>query len=197
MGGQRKLYFVERPIKEKTLPVVLSKEEITAMIEKEENIKHKAVIMVGFSAGLRVGEIVNLKLTDIDSDRMQIRISQAKGKKDRYTVLSQKTLVTLRAYFSEHNPSEWLFEGWKGNRMSPRSIQDIVKGAAKRAGIKKWVTVHTLRHTFGTHLLEHGTDLRNIQEQMGHASIKTTQIYTHISTGGPNQVRSPLDDLDL
>ncbi len=197
LGGLRKFYFVERPTKEKTLPVVLSKAEITAMIEKEENIKHKAVIMVGFSAGLRVGEIVNLRLTDIDSDRMQIRINQAKGKKDRYTILSQKTLIALREYFIKYNPSEWLFEGWKGNRMSPKSIQDIVKNAAKRAGIKKRVTVHTLRHTFGTHLLEHGTDLRNIQEQMGHASIKTTQIYTHISTGGPNQIKSPLDDLDL
>jgi site-specific recombinase XerD len=197
LGGLRKFYFVERPLQEKTLPEVLSEAEIRAMIKMEDNIKHRAVIMVGYSAGLRVGEIVNLKLVDIDSDRMQIRIRQSKGKKDRYTVLSNKTLETLQEYIQHDNPSEWLFEGWHGRKFSSRSVQSIVKNAAKVAGIKKKVTVHTLRHSFGTHLLEHGTDIRNIQAQMGHSSIRTTQIYTHISTDPNRQIISPLDNLDL
>jgi site-specific recombinase XerD len=197
LGSQRKFYFIERPLAEKKLPEVLSEAEIRTMINLEENIKHKAIIMVGYSAGLRVGEIVNLRLVDIDSDRMQIRIIQSKGKKDRYTVLSKRTLETLRAYFEKYNPEEWLFEGWNGRKFSPRSVQAIVKDAAKVAGITKKVTVHTLRHSFATHLLEHGTDIRNIQEQLGHGSIKTTQIYTHISTDRTRQITSPLDNLDL
>jgi len=197
LGGLRKFYFIERPLKEKTLPEVLSEEEIKTMLNKEENLKHKAVIMVGYSAGLRVSEIANLKLVDIDSDRMQIRIRQSKGKKDRYTVLAIKTLDTLRQYFKQYHPREWLFEGWEGRKYSTRSIQAIVKDAARAAGIKKNVTVHTLRHSFGTHLLEHGTDIRYIQGQMGHESIQTTEIYTHISSKGTGQIKSPLDNLDL
>ena len=197
LGGQRKFYFIERPIREKTLPVVLSEEEIKQIFSNIRNIKHKAILMIGYSAGLRVSEIVNLKVNDIDSDRMQIRISQSKGKKDRYTILAIKTLDILRQYFEVYHPNDWLFEGLKGQKYSTRSVQEILKNAAKLAGIRKMITVHTLRHSFATHLLEHGTDIRYIQTLLGHQTVHTTEIYTHISTKYIGQIKSPVDNLDL
>ncbi len=197
LGGQRKFYFVERPLKEKTLPLVLSEEEVKILLSNVSNIKHKAILMVGYSAGLRVSEIVNLKSKDIDSDRMQIRISQSKGKKDRYTILASRTLDILREYFNIYQPGDWLFEGWRGQKYSVKSVQQILKNAVKAAGIKKKITVHTLRHSFATHLLEHGTDLRYIQSLLGHQTVQTTEIYTHISTKAMGQIKSPLDLLDM
>ena len=195
LGGQRKIYYIDRPRREKTLPTVLSEEEITSILHSIENIKHKAIIMTIYSSGLRISEAINLKLKDIDSKRMQIRVEQSKGKKDRYTLLSTKTLDILRLYFHEYKPKLWLFEGQSGEQYSGRSIQNILKMALSKTDIKKHVTVHTLRHSFATHLLENGTDLRYIQSLLGHESSKTTEIYTHITTKGFDQIKSPLDKL--
>lgn len=197
LGGQRKTYFIDRPKKEKSLPVVMSEEEVVRILRSVDNLKHKAILMVIYSAGLRVSECINLKIKDIDSNRMQIRVEQAKGKKDRYTILSLKTLQVLRAYFQAYRPEIYLFEGQTGGVYSARSIQNILKIAVSKAGIQKEVTVHTLRHSFATHLLEKGTNLRYIQSLLGHSSSKTTEIYTHITTKGMEQLRSPLDDLDI
>ena len=197
MGGQRKTYFIDRPKKEKTLPVVLSEEEVITIIKSISNLKHKAIIMTIYSAGLRISECINLKIKDIDSNRMQIRVEQSKGKKDRYTVLSEKTLAILRQYFKEYKPKAYLFEGQNGEYYSSRSIQNIFKAAVKKAKIQKKVTVHSLRHSFATHLLENGTNLRYIQSLLGHASSKTTEIYTHVTTKGFESLKSPLDNLDI
>jgi len=197
LGGQRKIYLVERPRKEKTLPEVLSEEEFVSVIQTIDNIKHKAIVLIIYSAGLRLSEVVNLRIKDIDSKRMKVFIQQAKGRKDRYTLLSKKVLPILRDYFKEYKPKDWLFEGAKGQRYSVSSVQSIVKSAYEKAGIKKKVSTHTLRHSFGTHLLENGTDLRYIQSLMGHESSKTTELYTHITTKGFDQIQNPLDKLDF
>jgi integrase/recombinase XerD len=198
LGGQRKFYFIDRPAKEKTLPSVLSTEEVTEILKSTENIKHRAILMTIYSAGLRISEVINLKIKDIDSDRMQIRVEQGKGKVDRYTLLSEKTLLILRQYFKEYRPTVWLFEGLtKGEQYSTRSIQNVFQAAVKKANINKDVSVHTLRHSFATHLLENGTDLRYIQNLLGHANSKTTEIYTHITTKGFDQIKSPMDKLDF
>lgn len=201
-GGERKYYHVDRPIREKALPEVCSEEEIVAIFKATENLKHKAILMTIYSAGLRLGELVNLKIKDIDSKRMQIRIEQGKGNKDRYTILSQKTLEILRLYIIQERPHFYLFEGQGSSKEKPipyskRSIQNILRDALAKTKIQKKVTVHTLRHSFATHLLEHGTDLRYIQDLLGHESPKTTQIYTHITTKGFDQIKSPLDGLDI
>jgi integrase/recombinase XerD len=197
LGGQRKIYLIERPRKEKYLPEVLSEEEVAAILKTITNLKHRAVIMTIYSGGLRISEAINLKVKDIDSQRMQIRVTQAKGKKDRYTLLSKKTLLTLRQYFAEYKPEEWLFEGENKGQYSQRAIQNILRDAVTKANIKKHITVHTLRHSFATHLLESGTDLRYIQSLLGHSSSKTTEIYTHITTKGFDQIKNPLDNLDI
>ena len=197
LGGQRKVYLVDRPREEKRLPVVLNEKEIGNLLRVTENIKHKSILMLSYSAGLRLGELINVKLTDIDSGRMQVRIVQAKGKKDRYSLLSVRLLEVLREYFKEYKPREWLFEGAMGGQYSVSSIQAIMKDSMKKAGIKKKASVHTLRHSFATHLLENGTDLRYIQSLLGHSSSKTTEIYTHVTTKGFDQIKSPLDNLDI
>jgi hypothetical protein len=153
--------------------------------------------MVIYSAGLRISECINLKIKDIDSNRMQIRIEQAKGKKDRYTLLSTKTLTFLRTYIKAYRPKVYLFEGQFGDQYSARSIQTIFQETVKKAGITKRVTVHSLRHSFATHLLENGTNLRYIQSLLGHSSSKTTEVYTHITTKGFDQLKSPMDGLDI
>ena len=197
LGSQRKIYLVDRPRTEKTLPIVLSPEETQLILVAPTNLKHRAILTTIYSAGLRVSESIALKKTDIDSKRMQIRVSQAKGKKDRYTLLSPKTLDLLRRYVAEFKPKEYLFEGLNNQPYSDRSIQSILKAAVKTAGIEKRITVHTLRHSFATHLLENGTDLRYIQSLLGHESSRTTEIYTHITTKGFDQIKSPLDNLDI
>ena len=196
LGGQRKVYLVDRPRPEKKLPTVLNEQEVIQIFNVTENIKHKAILMLAYSAGLRLSELVNVKIKDIDSTRMQIRIEQAKGKKDRYSLLSIKLLEVLRKYFKDYKPKQWLFEGINGGMYSPRSIQLIMGESVKKAGITKKVGVHTLRHSFATHLLEGGTDLRYIQSLLGHESSKTTEVYTHITTKGFDQIKSPLDMLN-
>jgi len=197
LRGDRKVYLIERPREEKTLPIVLNETEISDILKASENLKHKAILMTCYSAGLRLSELINLKLKDIDSERMQIHIAQGKGKKDRYSILSPKLLILLRDYFKKYQPEIWLFEGQTGGQYSTRSIQAIMRDATFKAGIKKKISVHTLRHSFATHLLENGTDLRYIQSLLGHESSKTTEIYTHITTKGFDQITSPLDKLDI
>tara|TARA_A100000171_G_scaffold25268_1_gene23610 strand:+ start:649 stop:1170 length:522 start_codon:yes stop_codon:yes gene_type:complete len=172
------------------------------ILSNVKNIKHKAILSTIYSAGLRISEVINLPIKAIDSDRMQIHIKNAKGNKDRYTILSKKVLDLLRVYFKQEKPHYWLFEGMGSTKENPvqyssRSIQNILKVAIKKTGIKKHITVLTLRHSFATHLLENGTDLRYIQNLLGHSNSKTTEVYTHITTKGFNQIVSPLDKLDI
>ncbi|MEI6556643.1 MAG: site-specific tyrosine recombinase/integron integrase, partial [Paludibacter sp.] len=197
LKGRRRVYLIERPREEKYLPEVLSQEEVKLLLNATDNLKHKAILMTIYSGGLRVSEAVNLKIKDIDSNRMQIRVSQSKGKKDRYTLLSKKALEVLRRYVSEYKPKVWLFEGQDGEEYSRRTITEILRKSVEKTGIKKHVTVHTLRHSFATHLLEAGTDIRYIQSLLGHENTKTTEIYTHITTRGFDQIKSPLDNLDI
>lgn len=197
LGGHRKFYFIDRPKKERTLPTVLNQDEVIRLFASVGNLKHKTILMLAYSSGLRLGEIVRLKIKDIDKDRMQIRIEQSKGKNDRYTKLSIRFLAVLDKYLEKYRPKDYLFEGAKGEDYSPGSIQNIIKAAVEKAGIKKHTTMHTLRHSFATHSLENGVDLRYIQSMLGHASSKTTEVYTHITTKGFDQIKSPLDSLDF
>jgi len=197
LNGPRRIYYIERPRKEKILPSVLSEEEIKRIFEKVKNLKHKCLLMTCYSGGLRISEVLNLKLIDIDSSRMLINIKGGKGKKDRVTLLSVKLLNLLREYYKLYKPNEYLFVGQMGGKYSERSAQLVLKKAANNAGIKRRVTLHTLRHSFATHLLENGTDIRYIQSLLGHSSPKTTQIYTHITTKGIDQIKNPLDNLGI
>ncbi len=186
-----------RPRREKRLPVILSQDEIESIIKTLKNIKHKLVISLIYSAGLRISEAVNLKKTDIDYNRSVIIIRQSKGNKDRQTPLSQKIVDMINTYTDEYSTKTYLFEGQKGGKYTVKSIQNVFKKACKNAGIQKNATVHTLRHSYATHLLEAGTDLRIIQEILGHASSKTTEIYTHVSKKIIGQVKSPLDSINI
>lgn len=188
-----RFYAIERPRQEEKLPEVLAKEEIVAMIGSTDNLKHKCIISLLYSAGLRRSEILGLKLQDIDGKRMVVRVTSGKGNKDRYTLLSHTLLAELRKYYLQWKPKQYLFEGRKGARYSAESISRIVKKAAKKSKIHKRVTPHMLRHSFATHLLEDGTDLRYIQVLMGHKSTKTTEIYTHVATNNFFNIKNPLD----
>lgn len=179
------------------IPVVLSVEEIERLLNSFDNLKHKAIFTLLYSAGLRIGELLNLKIKDIDSDRMQIRIDQGKGQKDRYTILSGKVLKLLREYVKEVQPNEYLFEGQNGGKYSSSSIQALMRKHKKMCKITKKATPHTLRHSFATHLLDNGTDTRFIQELLGHKHISTTQIYTHVSSRTLKDVKSPIEYLKL
>lgn len=182
LGMPNRFYAIDRPLREKRLPHILSKNEVTAILKHTNNIKHKCILSLLYSSGLRRSELINLKIKDIDSERMQIKIHQAKGKKDRITLLSQTVLNDLRSYYKVHKPSVYLFESpIVGKPYSPSSILKIVKNSATKAGITKSVTPHMLRHSFATHLLEQGIDLRVIQVLLGHNSTKTTEIYTHVA----------------
>lgn len=185
-----------RPAREKKLPDVLNEEEVLLLFKAVPNLKHRAMLMLAYASGLRVGELVKLKVEDFDSERNIIHIRGGKGKKDRYTLLPESLREILHRYWREYNPghSGWFFRGSKNDQhLSIRSIQHVFEKAIDRAGIKKPVSMHTLRHSFATHLLEHGTDLRYIQALLGHESLKTTEIYTHVSTQKIGAIKSPLD----
>ncbi|MEX1003100.1 MAG: site-specific tyrosine recombinase/integron integrase [Crocinitomicaceae bacterium] len=184
-----------RPKKEKKLPVVLSKEEIIDLIRHTKNIKHRAALAIIYAAGLRIGELLALKLSDIDIDRKQITIRSAKGRKDRYVVLSQSYLPLLANYLSTYRPSEFFIEGQNGGKYSAESIRAVLRRSCKAANITKHVTPHTLRHSFATHLLENGTDLRYIQELLGHSKPETTMIYTQVTKKDLLNINSPLDTI--
>ncbi|WP_284652414.1 site-specific tyrosine recombinase/integron integrase [Flavobacterium terrisoli] len=196
--GNRKVDIerIHRPKRAKVLPNVLSKEEVKLILEAHSNIKHKAMLSLIYSCGLRCGELLALKPQDIDSKRNIVLIKNAKGKKDRIAPLSPKILEMLRSYFRIYKPKTYLFEGQKiGQPYDARSLQQVLKNAVEKAKIDKPVTLHWLRHSYATHLLESGTDLRYIQELLGHSSSKTTEIYTHVSTKSLQQIKSPFDDL--
>jgi site-specific recombinase XerD len=188
-----RFYQIERPRVKKKLPTILSKESVRLMIENTNNIKHRCIVSLLYSAGLRRSELINLKLVDIDSERMLIHVMDAKGNKDRYTLLSQTTLNDLRLYYKQWKPKKHLFESPKQSKYSANSVGKIVSNAAIKAGIRKRVSAHTLRHSFATHLLENGTDLRHIQLLLGHNSTKTTEIYTHVAKSSFNSIKNPLD----
>ena len=184
------------------LPVVLSPEEIARLLASARNIKHKALLSLAYATGLRSSEVVSLKLTDIDSDRMVIRVEQGKGKKDRYVILSPNLLELLREWWRVArnkgwmSPAQpWLFPGYRGQHTSARQLHRIVRLAASRAGVTKRVGVHTLRHSFATHLLEQNTDIRIIQVLLGHKKLDTTALYTRVAISAIGEVTSPLDVL--
>ncbi|MBA4743832.1 MAG: tyrosine-type recombinase/integrase [Muricauda sp.] len=176
------------------LPVILAREDVQKIIDKTKNVKHKSMIALTYSAGLRVGELISLKISDIDSTRMVVHIKAAKGNKDRIVPLSQKALHMLRDYYREYLPKYYLFEGQKGGKYTSSSFNKLLKSAAKRAKIHMHITAHTLRHSYATHLLEKGIDIRVIQKLLGHNSIKTTMIYTQVSEPTMLHVSSPFDD---
>jgi integrase/recombinase XerD len=197
LGREPETYYIQRPKNERKLPIVLSEEEVVEILHNVHNLKHKCILYLIYSAGLRLGEVINLKLTDIDPKRKMITIRHGKGAKDRYTLLSDRLLPMLREYYREFRPKVWLFEGRENGQYSERSIQEILKNALRKTKIRKKVTIHTLRHSFATHLLEHGIDLTYIQDFLGHTNIKTTLIYTHITQKGIDNIKSPLDNLDI
>lgn len=192
-GMPNKFYALERPRKEQRLPKVISKDEVLKIISNTNNIKHKCIISLLYSAGLRRSELINLKISDIDSQRMIIRVKAAKGNKDRNTLLSVNILKDLRKYYVEWKPRVYLFEGANGGKYSSTSVSKIVKRASSILGTDKQITPHVLRHSFATHLLESGVDLRYIQTILGHNSSRTTEIYTHVATKHLRVIKNPLD----
>lgn len=197
VGDPSRVSFIERPRKERKLPSVLSEEEVGALLRSVDNLKHRCILMLIYSGGLRLSELTNLRLADLATDRHQLIVRGGKGNKDRITLLSPKVMEPLQAYLKAYAPKEHVFEGADGGPYSPRSVQLVFHRAKDKAGIITPASVHTLRHSFATHLLEKGTDLRYIQTLLGHSSSKTTEIYTHVSTNALGKIRSPLDDLDL
>ena len=186
---------VERPEKAFTLPKVLSKQEVASILNATENLKHRCLMQLLYAGGLRISEVINLKISDVKSDRNLLLLRGGKGKKDRTTLLSQKLLLSLRQYYKQYKPKEWLFEGQYGGQYTTDSIRHVFNACVKKAGITSKPTPHTLRHSFATHLLESGTDLRYIQTLLGHNSSKTTEIYTHITPYALDKIQSPLDSL--
>lgn len=186
----------ERPRREHKLPNVLSKEEVKKILETLVNVKHKTMLSLIYACGLRRSELLNLKPEHIDSKRGLLIVKEAKGKKDRIVPISEKIITMLREYYKGSKPEKWLFEGQKkGEQYSAESLQSVLKLALAKAKITKPVTLHWLRHSYATHLLESGTDLRYIQELLGHKSSKTTEIYTHVSTNSIQKIKSPFDTL--
>lgn len=180
--------------RKRRLPFALSEREVAALLAVESNLKHRAILMTLYSGGLRLSEAIQLQPADIDSPGMRIRIRAGKGGKERYVMLAATLLETLRRYFKQYRPEQWLFYGQtKAQPIDPRTVQRIIAKAARAAGIGKPVTTHTLRHSFASHLLDRGTNLRYIQELLGHSSIRTTMIYTHVSRQALTRVASPLD----
>jgi site-specific recombinase XerD len=202
LGKPKSRIEIDRPMKTKPLPSVLSLEEVNKIFAAIENSKHLLIIKTIYGCGLRIGELCSLRIEDIDGKRMRIHIRQGKGRKDRFVPLPEDLLKSLRTYYKEYRPKEFLFEGQpeKGKEDTPRmysttSIRAILNRATKKAGIRKRVKVHTLRHSYATHLYEHGVNLRSIQVILGHSSSKTTEIYTRVSKQHLDKLPSPLDFL--
>ena len=189
--------LIERPRREHKLPNVLSKEEVSAILKSLINLKHRTMISLIYACGLRRNELINLRSEDVDSSRRLLIIRNAKGRRDRVIPISDKVINMLREYYKLYRPSGWLFEGqYKGDQYSEASLAKVLKHGCRKANIRKPVSLHWLRHSYATHLLESGTDLRYIQGLLGHKSSKTTEIYTHISTHSLQNIRSPFDFLE-
>lgn len=187
---------IPRPKKDNKLPSVLSQSEVLQILQATNNEKHKTILFLVYSAGLRVSEVVRLKPEDIESARMLVKVNKGKGGKDRYTLLSHIALDQLRKCYKLYKPEKWLFPGSKdGDHITERTVQKIFENCKAKSKIRKDASVHTLRHSFATHLLESGVDLRYIQELLGHASTKTTEIYTHVTQKNISEILSPLDKL--
>jgi integrase/recombinase XerD len=185
--------FTRRPKADRRLPGILSREEAMRIVAAPRNLKHRAMLALAYSAGLRVSEVAALRPQDIDPDRNAIFVRGGKGRKDRYTILAGRASKLIRLYVDLYRPRDWLFEGQESGHISTRTIQAVFGSAREEAGITKEVSIHALRHSFATHLLEDGTDLRYIQELLGHVNTKTTQIYTHVAKRDFLKIRSPFD----
>ncbi len=192
-----KMRLVARPEKDKPLPKILTKKEVKKLLHVTDNLKHKCILAIMYGSGLRVGEVVRLRTTDVDIEEKYVLVESGKGNKDRYTLLSAKCINLLKEYCTLWKPSFWLFEGENGEPYSERSVQLIFKNSMAKAKIDKRLGTHALRHSFATHMIEAGTDLDFVRKTMGHSSIKTTQIYLHVSKKRLRETRSPLDDIDF
>jgi len=196
LGNPSLALSIPRPKKEERLPSVLSADEVAELLARTRNLKHRALVMLLYSSGLRVGEVVRLRAEDLDTDRRLLRVRSGKGGKDRYTLLARRAVDAVAVYSRAYPTGPWLFPGGRpGRHLSTRSVQRVVERSARAAGISKNVSPHTLRHSFATHLLEAGTNLRIIQELLGHQSSRTTEIYTHVARSTFEALRSPLDNL--
>lgn len=184
---------IARPAKSKYLPGVLSKEEIIDLLRATRNLKHRAILALIYSSGLRIGELLKLKLKDIDIDRRQVKINMAKGRKDRYSILAESFLPLLFNYMSTYKPKVYFVEGQNGGMYTASAVRSFLKESCLRAGITKRVTPHSLRHSYATHMLENGIDIRYIQELLGHSRPETTMIYTHVAQKDLSRIKSPLD----
>ncbi len=199
LGREWESFKIKRPRRNQKLPVVLSLEEVEKLISVTENIKHKAMLALAYSTGVRLEEAQKLKPSNIDSSRMQVHVTNGKGRKDRYTILSVKALDLLRSYYKSVKPSVYLFETSRerGTYLFLSTLDAIVRNSAKKAGINKVISFHTLRHSFATHLLEQGVNIKLIQKFLGHSSITTTMVYLHIANVEPGSIVSPLDGMHI
>lgn len=195
--GQERTFYELRPRRSRSLPNVFSEKEVERLFTAVHNLKHQTILLLIYSAGLRIGECIRMRKVDLDFDRNTVFIKAGKGKKDRISVLSKRIKQQLLRYLEVYKPNYWLFEGQSEGPYSATSIQKVFRRAVDRADVNPFSTVHTLRHSFATHLLERGVDLRSIQELLGHSSSETTQIYTHITSKMQDKFVSPLDFLDL
>lgn len=195
LGMPREYYDLKRPKKAQSIPNVLSKKEVIKIIQFPKNIKHRAILWTIYSAGLRISELINLRIVDIHSEEGYLFVKDSKGKKDRKTILSPYLLTLLRQYYKKHKPSYWLFEGQTGGQYSATSIRSVFRKSVKATHSNPWSTVHTLRHSFATHCIENNIHLRHLQDMLGHNSPKTTEIYTKTIEINNKTIISPLDDL--
>jgi integrase/recombinase XerD len=194
LGLEKKKYWIDRPRKEEKLPKILSEEQVLKLIAAGNNLKHQCIMAILYSGGLRRGEIIRLRIQDINAERSQVFIRGGKGKKDRVTILGKSLATAIERYQAEYKPIYWLFESPARTQYSQQSIGKIVANASIKAGIPK-ATPHMLRHSFATHLMDHGTDLRIIQTLLGHEKLETTAIYTHVSTRDLQNIKNPLDQI--
>lgn len=197
LGQERKVYYLERPLREKKLPLVLNQDEIISIFGAVNNIKHSIMLMLIYSAGLRRSELINLRVGDLDMDRQVVFVRGGKGRKDRQSLLAKSLQPLIERYMKEYKPRTWLFEGERGEQYSESSLHKVFKNAVEKAGITKKAHLHSLRHSFATHLLESGASTRFIQVLLGHESPKTTEIYTQVTTFSLSKIQSPLDQLPL